>query len=344
MASNPRATRRCLVLVASETTNGVEASPVPNPATDAQLISSGGGIPINQDTQTVDEDILRDSLTPGKILIGRTLNKITLQTYLMGRGVTGAGQGPPSWSPLLKACGFSLTAGYNGSTSSSWTFAPISKNFTACTIYTYMDGLLFKALGCLGTWKLDMEAGALPKLTFDMTGTFVQPTEAAMPAATMPNDIKEMVQSEGMTIGSFGDADGMVPISFNLDWATGIRERKSMNAAYGFKGTDINGRKPTLKVKIEAIDKLSGGNVRNFFDYVYSQSALADGSMDSISLVHGQLTSGARPRIGINVAAPQLTKPPTQSDTDGGVMYDLDYRLRNTTAEGEFGMWIAEHV
>lgn len=49
-----------------------------------------------------------------------------------------------------------------------------------CTIWLYQDGIRFKMTGCSGTWSLDLTAGKIGMLTFEMRGIL---TEAFAPVA-----------------------------------------------------------------------------------------------------------------------------------------------------------------
>lgn len=324
-------TRKALVLVKSESSYGVDASP--SAATDAILLDEGSGIPWQLDTKLVERQSLRESMTPGKILVGRQMSKLTLNTYLMGNGSATAA---PKWAPLIKACGTSMSSGGTVGQSSSWMFVPVSSGFTGASIYTYLDGLLHKALGCYGSFAISMVHSGVADLKFMLDGSYVAPTEAAMPAATMPTDTKELVQNEALTIGSYNSAAGLVPVSLDLDWGLERREIGDMTKAYGFGGLDIKLRRPTLKIRCCATDDL---DAKNFFTYLTSPPA-TDGAMDNITLSHG---SGAQTKINITINAPQLVGV-QYADMDGGRMYDLSYRLRNTTAEGEFKLEVVEKL
>ena len=187
--------RRTVVLAKTEATSGTDA--VPTITANAMLLF-GNMNPYSLDTSIVSKDVVRDSLTASKDLIGRQLSNLTLDTVLMTRG---SSAGAPFFDPLLKSCGFAVTTGASLG-SSSWVYTPVSTGFSTSTIYTYLDGLLTKSLGCLGTFKLDMKAGQAPDLSFTMQGTYSNPIDTALPAPTYPTDTKSMVQSAGVQFGA----------------------------------------------------------------------------------------------------------------------------------------------
>ena len=321
--------RRTVVLAKTEATSGTDA--VPTITANAMLLF-GNMNPYSLDTSIVSKDVVRDSLTASKDLIGRQLSNLTLDTVLMNRG---SSAGAPFFDPLLKSCGFAVTTGASLG-SSSWVYTPVSTGFSTSTIYTYLDGLLTKSLGCLGTFKLDMKAGQAPDLSFTMQGTYSNPIDTALPAPTYPTDTKSMVQSAGLAIGSYNSANGLVVRSLSLDWGASNSERGDVNATYGFKGLALTARAPKLNIVCEVEDTVG---TKNFWTYMNStQVTAADGSMDNVSWSH---TTSSSSKINFVVRAPQLVGIALNED-NGIRTYSLDYKLRNTTANNECSIEFVE--
>lgn len=323
--------RRTVVLAKAESTSGVDASP--SASTDAMLLF-GNMNPFSLDTKIVTKDVVRDSLTQQKDLVGRQLANLKLDTVLMSRGTSA---GAPFFDPLIKACGFTVASGGTAAQSSSWIYTPVSSSFTTSTIYTYLDGLLTKSLGCLGTMSLSMTAGEAPDLSFTLQGTYGNPTATALPTPTYPTDTKGMVQSAALSIGAYNAAAGLVARSISLDWGASNSERGDVNSTYGFKGLALTSRTPTLTIVCECEDNID----KDFYTYLNStQVAAADGSMDNITWSHGD---GTQSKINFSVPAPMLTG--VELGDDGGIRtYTLSYKLRNNTANGEFSMEFVEKL
>jgi len=53
--------------------------------------------------------------------------------------------------------------------------------FKTCTIYFFADGMRWRFTGCLGTWSLDLTTGGIGQLSFDLVGTFLDYSAAALP-------------------------------------------------------------------------------------------------------------------------------------------------------------------
>lgn len=324
--------RRTVVLAKVESSSGVDASP--SASTDAMLLF-GNMNPFSLDTKIVTKDVVRDSLTNNKDLVGRQLANLKLDTVLMSRG---SSAGAPFFDPLIKACGFTVASGGTAAQSSSWIYTPVSTSFSTSTIYTYLDGLLTKSFGCLGTMSLSMTAGESPDLSFTLQGTYNNPTAVALPSPTYPTDTKSMVQSAALSIGSYNAAAGLVARSISLDWGASNTERGDVNSTYGFKGLALTSRTPTLNIVCECEDTLTN---KNFFTYLNStQVSAADGSMDNITWSHGDATQS---KINFTARAPMLTG--IEMSDDGGLRtYSLSYKLRNNTSNNEFTMEFVEKL
>lgn len=66
-------------------------------------------------------------------------------------------------------------------------YAPTSDEtvYKTCTVYVYMDGLLWEFAGCTGSWGLELTTGGIGFLTFNMVGTFDGFSATAFPAAAV---------------------------------------------------------------------------------------------------------------------------------------------------------------
>jgi hypothetical protein len=62
-------------------------------------------------------------------------------------------------------------------------YAPTSApaSMKSATVYCYMDGILWKVLGCVGNWAVDMTTGGTATIRFTMTGVYSAPTATSTP-------------------------------------------------------------------------------------------------------------------------------------------------------------------
>ena len=63
-------------------------------------------------------------------------------------------------------------------------YAPASVSISALTIYLYLDGLLYKLVGCRGSFNLTLTSGGVGRLSFTFQGLYLSKADAAVPAAT----------------------------------------------------------------------------------------------------------------------------------------------------------------
>lgn len=322
--------RKTLVLVKSETTYGTD--PTPSASTDAMLLFGDGNV-IKPDIKTLDRKPLRSTFTKRKKGIGRHKWTFTPQTILMSKGVS-TGYGAPFFGPLLKACGLAAASGASGG-SSSTVYTPSSSSPVSCTAYVYADGLLKIATGLYGGFQAKFTAGEDPTINFTMDGRYTAPTTTSFPSSgsiTYPTDNSTMVQSLGLTIGSYGDAQGLVCREIMLDWPTTRPDRGSVNHTYGWKGTHISDRDPTMELLVEYEDTLANNNFwTDLSTSVYTKA---------ISFTHGDATQSA---ITVSVPTPQLIS--IQPEDDNGIrMMRLKYDISSVTDDGELTITFKERT
>lgn len=86
----------------------------------------------------------------------------------------------PKVDPLLKACG--LTGSVSSGT--SVTYSPVSTGIPGVTIYAYMDGQLFKFVGCRGNARLTMKAGQCALWSFQFEALSANLSDASLVTGT----------------------------------------------------------------------------------------------------------------------------------------------------------------
>ena len=310
----------------------------PPAATNALLLFQEQA-PIVDDVQVTSIEALKGSMTPSDDIIGRRKAQVRLETLLMSSGLNTL---VPFADPLFKACGLARAS----STDANWqkyTYTPRSTGFEPCTVWGYGDGLRDKAYGCLGGMSLQFNAGDMPRLSFTLEGVSVDQAALSTPSATIPTDYKQLVESLGFkfTGGSqaeYGATQGLTGVSISLDWNLITKERRDFNSPKGFKGVIARRRESRLRVRLECEDVLTD---KNFQSYITAQLALSDANRDDITWTHGLVASTFK--IEFNITAPQLVKAVRVVD-DGQWMWDLEYKLRHGTAEGEFNMIFYEDM
>lgn len=127
-------------------------------------------------------------------------------------------------------------------------YTPVSDNFETITCYLYIDGILHKLTATQGTFSIDATAGQFGSITFEMTGQYIQPIDAAIPASPTYETTKPAVfelaklrvDSEDITIDKFSYTQNNT-----------IEPRSDANSADGYNGVRITARAPQAGVDPE---------------------------------------------------------------------------------------------
>ena len=302
--------RKRLILVKTEATYGTDSSPA---GTDALLVRNLDITPLSGDV--VSRDLIRPYMGNYDQLISLTSVAINFEVELAGSGTAGTA---PKYDAILKACGLAATI----VSSTSVTYAPVSASFSSATIYFNVDGVLHKLTGCRGSMNMSCAVGAIPTLSFNLTGVYNAPTDTAQPAVTYSAQATPLIFREGNTSSfSFFSYSGVLQsVDFNL--ANDLVYRELVG---GTKETLITDRKPAGTVMIEAPTIAT----KDFFT-----TALAS-STGNLTFLHGT-TAGNR----VTFTASQVdVLNPTYQDQDSIMMLSVPYVAIPTTAgNNEFSL------
>lgn len=302
--------RKRLILVKTESTYGTDSTPA---GTDALLVRNLDITPLSGDI--VSRDLIRPYLGNFDQLIAQTSVAINFEVELAGSGTAGTA---PKYDAILKASGLAATI----VASTSVTYAPVSASFSSVTIYFNLDGVLHKLTGCRGSMNMSCAVGAIPTLSFNLTGVYNSPTDTAAPAVTYSAQATPLIFREGNTSAfSFFSYSGQLQsVDFNLANELVYRELVG-----GTKETLITDRKPAGTVMIEAPTIAT----KDFFT-----TALAS-STGNLTFLHGT-TAGNR----VTFLASQVdVLNPTYQDQDSIMMLSVPYVAIPTTAgNNEFSL------
>jgi len=300
----PLLSRKRLILAKTESTYGTD--PTPSGSSNAILVRNLEITPLQ--AETVSRDLIRPYLGVSDQLLAQTRVEVTFEVELAGSGTAGTA---PAYGPVLKACGLSETV----VATTSVTYAPVSASFSSCTIYFHNDGIRHKVTGCRGTWSVSAEVGAIPFITFTMTGIYNAPTDETLPSPTYANQAAPLIFKNGNTsnFSIFSYSGCLQSLNFDLANETIYRELVGCT-----KEVLITNRAPSGTVVIEAPSIAT----KDFF-------TIANGSSTgSISFQHGS-TGG---NIVTFTTAQSDIGSPTYSDQDGIQMLNLPYLAIPTSA------------
>lgn len=223
--------RKSLILVKIEATYGVD--PTPAPATDAILCGAVG-------YEILGRSLERDVVLPyfGKLSPANVGEAIKLTIPLEIRGAGGAADVIPRIGRLFRACNLAETVNAGVSV----VYAPTStEDGESVTVYWYADGILHKALGCVGSPKLSGKSGDYGKLALELTGIYAgtHASDAATPAATFGDAaIPPRFLSALFSINAYAGAIE----NFEVDLGNEIGKRVDANSASGILRYFVNDR------------------------------------------------------------------------------------------------------
>jgi hypothetical protein len=195
-------------------------------------------------------------------LRGKTFCELKFSTELKGSGTPGTAS---RQDPLFQACGLSGTV----ISSTSITRLPLSSSMKSCTIWIYIDGLLYKVNGCIGDLEIDLTAGEMGKLNWTFKGLYSLPTDVPIVTPTFDATVPNIVKGAVMTFGSYSAIIEKLTLKLNND----IAERPDFNQTEGVKGFQITGRNPEGSMTIEAV--LRATSNADFLDYFHSRTVKA---------------------------------------------------------------------
>lgn len=278
-------------------TPGVDA--VPTGANDAILTLGPPEVTPNPDVQ--DPDLVQQALDAADPYVATLPMQCVVKVPLHGSGV--AADTPPEFSPLLQACGFAETV--NAGVSVVYELA--STGFITGTAYIYKGGLLWKLLGCRGSWDLEMVSSQFGVLTFTLHGLLGGKTDVALPALTFDDAIPPKWKAATMTIGGAAAAVQQLTLNSNNN----IYMPPDPNAAEGLQPAEITGR--SVQGSINPLETL-----------VATRDIFTDFKSGTAKALQAKLGTAGGNRITVDITAAKY-RGETQRDDSGVQRVDVPF-------------------
>ena len=304
----PLLTRKRLLLSKAEATYGTSSSPA---GTDAILASALEVEPLQM--ELVDRELLQSYLGNSSQIVAQRAVSINCSVEVAGSGTAGTA---PQWGSLMKACGFSETI----VASTSVTYAPVSTSFSSTTLAFFNDRMRHLVVRCRGSGGLELTAGEIPRLNFEMMGIYATPTDTANPAVTYSNQAAPLaVNADSTTSVSVHSFSGCMQ-AFSMDVANEMVYRQLAGCT---KQVLITQRAPSGEITIELPTIAS----KDFWTIASNQT------QGSISWVHGT-TAG---NIATFTASNCALGAPSLEDGDGIQHIQLPFRpIPSSSGNDEF--------
>jgi hypothetical protein len=307
----PKSMRNMVLLAKQEVTTGVD--PVPTPAANAILVR--GMMPQMINAEFVERNYVRGHKGNfGSLAVG-VHREFEFEVELAGSGAAGTA---PKWAPLLMACGFNETI----SAAVSATYAPVSTGEPTCTLYGYLDGLLFKLTGGKGTVSFDVNSKQIPVMKYKFFGEYSTPTDTTFPTGMVFTGFQR-----ALTVGKVNTPTftmmGLAAVcqGLSFDVANTLIYRDLIGASGPFSPD----RKPKGTAKIE-VPTVAAAN--------FAELARL-GTEGALQLVHGAVAGNI---IQIDMPKTQIVSSPTISNDGDAAMLDLSFSINPNTGNDEISI------
>ena len=311
----PRLIRKTAILAKIETTQGTDAAPTG--AADAILISNAS---FQVNYNNVSRDLIRPFLGGSDELVGTRFFQCSFDVEFANSGTAGTA---PAWGKLLRACGMAEASLL---TPSRVEYTPVSASFSTLTIYYHLDGVLRKALGCMGTASLDLGADNRPVWKFQFFGIDGGVTATADPSVTLTAfrtpQVVTPTNSGTVTLGG--------------TYAAGVI---TGGTAYPSRGLQVD-----LGNDVQQMSLLGTGGQRVSItqrnvtgpmqlDLTAAQEVPLRPDINAHTTTTLSMTHGTGAGVGLIVTAPQVQRiNPTDQEFNGEMQFGTDLRFTPTTA------------
>lgn len=285
----PTPTRRNIVLAKEESSYGVD--PTPTPAANAILALDLQVTPVGDKLERTPGMKTLSRFNP---IIGKRWVEITFGVEIRGSGSLGTA---PKFGDLLEACGMAETVVGGASV----TYRPASASHKSVALYCYMDGVVWKVLGCRGNWEVVGDINQVGRINFTFMGIYVDYIDEALPSGMVYDPRPEPFLSASFTYDSLATLK-VSSVQANLQ--NEIAPSEDINHASGVSAFTIVGRNAIGSFNPELVTKAT----KDFYTLWKNSTSAA------LSCVFGQ-TAGKK----MTLSGPAVTLDSVTPGDRGGI-------------------------
>jgi hypothetical protein len=306
-----KSTRRNVVLLKEESVYGND--PTPTPADNAILAMD---LEVNVQGDKIERSPGLASLGRFNPIIGKRWIELTFGVEIRGSGTAGVA---PRVGDALEACGLAEDAQV-----SCVDYAPSSENHKSVTIYAYIDGVVWKVVGCFGSVEVVGDINAIGRLNFTFMGLYADYIDVALPSGCVYDPRPEPFLNAAFTYDSI-TAFKISQIQANLQ--NEIVPSEDVNHVNGVSGFTISGRNVVGSFNPEMVTKAT-------YDFYGKWKASTAAAM---SVTFGQ-TAGKK----MTLSAPAVTMDSVKPGDRGGIrMFDIPVSYGLSTGDDEIKLRFA---
>lgn len=292
---------KSILLAVLETTQGVD------PGTDgSHVIETVDGISVNQyDGEKVTRNV--DSIEPAA---GVEINKSPHSTWSFNVDASGSGTvgSAPSFSPLLKACGFKETIAAD----TSVTYTLSNDQSKTVTLVRHTGGkMVQKTHGVRGELSIDLSQ--FIRMSFgNCKGSYVRPAAGTTPESLIYNDADPLPINKQNTVEVNLSDQALQLSAGSISFGGGVSFLNVPNSEQSFHGDLL----ATGQLTFIAPDL----NVKNYFTDVESHNGVVE---KTLTITHGTVAGNI-----IKISSPRLQLSNiSETDISGEMGFQCDIRF-----------------
>lgn len=244
--------------------------------------------------------------------------KIAFSIELRGAGVTP--NTPPRIGRLLRACNMTETIDSTPALENTKYDPNSAENGESIAIYFYKDGILHKAMGCVGTWKLEAAVNEISKISFDFTGLYASghASSVAFPTPTFGDAAKPPIfRSASFTVHAYA----ALISKLSVDIGNKIAKRSDANSATGIYRYWISDREARGGCDPEVV-ALATFNPWSLWDAT------------TVGALSATIGNAAGNRLIISMPNIVPDSMPKYGNREGIVAYDYNFKSNPTVSAG----------
>lgn len=307
----PLLKNKSAVLIKTESTYGTD----PTPTTSANAIVAFD-LELTPEIDSLERRDVGLTLSRLKELGGKARAKLKFTTELKGSGTAGTAADD---SALWKACGMAVTN--VPATSDTYAFTSSTATTYSLTAYVYQDGLRQVVTGAVGNWEINLTAGEIPKVTWELMGLYAAETDTTfITGQTVDSTVPKVCKNLTCTLGSYA----VTAESLTLKSNNTIAERPSLSSTYGIAGFQITDRNPEGSITPEAVLLATK-------DYVTAWGA------DTVQALSAVLSVAAGNIVTITASQCRI-RGMNFADRDGILTREIPFQLGRSSADDEISI------
>jgi hypothetical protein len=185
--------------------------------------------------------------------------KIDLQLELAGAGAAYAADSrPPNGLDALLQCSNMVESHSYTVDAEKVEYTTVRTGNVTGSLYAWTNDTLYKVVGCVASWKIDLEMAKRAFITFSVQGKFIGDVAQAIGAIEANEIVPPLFHSQEIDVGAWTSADVSEPLvvkKIGIDSGITITDRGSAGADDGLIGYIITDQDVSQTMTVERVSK-----------------------------------------------------------------------------------------